>query len=262
MRCRFDLARGVVVSDGLNGLKDEDIQKLVKLIESLESSAFDYLQLQVGDVKVTIGKGAVPMNAQPAAPAGPALAASHGYPYAPAPGAPSSAVQMSANAGAARTGATLPAGVAPEAAAPMRAHADSMPGDAAPAASAHAPPRLASVPATAHASPPRSSSVAAPSSLPDQAPPVGKDSAGAAAVGTIEIKAQIMGMFYAQPEPGAPPFVTNGAEVKEDTTVCLIEVMKTFNAMTAGMKGVITEICAENAQLVEYGQVLVRVRPA
>jgi acetyl-CoA carboxylase biotin carboxyl carrier protein len=71
-----------------------------------------------------------------------------------------------------------------------------------------------------------------------------------------------MGMFYAQPEPGAPPFVAIGTEVKKDTTVCLIEVMKTFNAMTAGVNGVITEICAENAQLVEYGQVLFRARPS
>jgi biotin carboxyl carrier protein len=38
--------------------------------------------------------------------------------------------------------------------------------------------------------------------------------------------------------------------------------MKTFNAMTAGVKGVITEICVQNAQLVEYGQVLFRVRPS
>ncbi len=53
-----------------------------------------------------------------------------------------------------------------------------------------------------------------------------------------------------------------GAEVNEDTTVCLIEVMKTFNAMTAGVKGVITEICVKNAQMVEYGQVLFRVRPS
>ena len=69
-------------------------------------------------------------------------------------------------------------------------------------------------------------------------------------------------MFYARPEPGAPPFVVIGAEVKKDTTVCLIEVMKTFNAMNAGVNGVITEICAEDAQLVEYGQVLFRVRPS
>jgi acetyl-CoA carboxylase biotin carboxyl carrier protein len=78
----------------------------------------------------------------------------------------------------------------------------------------------------------------------------------------MEIKSQIMGMFYSQPEPGSPPFVSIGAEVEEDTTVCLIEVMKTFNAMTAGVKGVITEVCVKNAQLVEYGQVLFRIRPS
>ncbi len=92
--------------------------------------------------------------------------------------------------------------------------------------------------------------------------PSARRAANTAPAGTIEIKAQIMGMFYAQPEPGSPPFVAVGAEVKADTTVCLIEVMKTFNAMTAGVKGVITEICVENSQMVEYGQVLFRVRPS
>jgi acetyl-CoA carboxylase biotin carboxyl carrier protein len=167
------------VSDGLSELKEEDVQRLARLIESLDSSTFDYMQLQVGDLKVTIGKGAVPMSA---------------------------------------------------------------PAVAAPDAPAYAPP------------PPRPAPV--------QTKPPGKRAAGAARSGTIEIKAQIMGMFYPQPEPGSPPFVSIGAEVKEDTTVCLIEVMKTFNAMTAGVNGVITEICAENAQLVEYGQVLFRIRPS
>jgi acetyl-CoA carboxylase biotin carboxyl carrier protein len=180
------------VSDGLSALKEEDVQRLARLIESLDSSNFDYLQLQVGDVKVTIGKGAVPMSA-------PALAA-------PAP-----------------------------------------------------PVAVADVPFYAPA--PRPASVAA-APEPVQTRPSAKRAASAAPAGTIEIKAQIMGMFYAQPEPGAPPFVVIGAEVKKDTTVCLIEVMKTFNAMNAGVNGVITEICAEDAQLVEYGQVLFRVRPS
>jgi acetyl-CoA carboxylase biotin carboxyl carrier protein len=228
MRCGFDLARGVVVSEGLNALKDEDIQKLVKLIESLESSPFDYLQLQVGDVKVTIGKGAVP---------------------------------MSASAASAHSGG-IPAGAMPAGAAPGAGASD---------ASAYAAPTLARVAVASHVpahAPPGVASAAAssPSSSPATATAAGKRSTaalgGAASAGTIEIKAQIMGMFYAQPEPGAPPFVALGAEVKADTTVCLIEVMKTFNAMTAGVKGVITEICAENAQLVEYGQVLFRVRPS
>ncbi len=51
------------MSDGLIALQEEDVQRLVRLIESLDSSTFDYLQFQVGDVKVTIGKGAVPMSA-------------------------------------------------------------------------------------------------------------------------------------------------------------------------------------------------------
>lgn len=174
------------MSDGLSALKEEDVQRLVRLIESLESSTFDYMQLQVGDMRVTIGKGAAPLSA-------PALAAPDVPAYSP-------------------------------------------------------PPR----PVPVAAAPP-----------PVQTPPPAKQAATSAApAGTIEIKSQIMGMFYAQPEPGSPPFVSIGAEVKADTTVCLIEVMKTFNAMTAGVKGVITEICAENAQMVEYGQVLFRVRPS
>jgi acetyl-CoA carboxylase biotin carboxyl carrier protein len=78
----------------------------------------------------------------------------------------------------------------------------------------------------------------------------------------IDIKSEIMGMFYAQPDPGSPPFVSVGTQVKEDTTVCLIEVMKTFNAIPAGVHGTVTEVCVNNAQLVEYGQVLFRVRPS
>ena len=179
------------MSDGLSALKDEDVQRLVRLIESLDSSTFDYLQLQVGDVKVTIGKGAVPMSA-------PAVAVPDAL--------------------------TNPAGPVPIVRAP-------------PIAPLAAPAPAQTTPATKRA----------PSDTP---------------AGTIEIKSHIMGMYYSQPEPGSPPFVSVGAEVKEDTTVCLIEVMKTFNAMTAGVQGVIAEICAENAQLVEYGQVLFRVRPS
>jgi acetyl-CoA carboxylase biotin carboxyl carrier protein len=71
----------------------------------------------------------------------------------------------------------------------------------------------------------------------------------------------LLGRFYSQPEPGAAPFVTVGSDVNEDTTVGLIEVMKTFNAVRAGVSGTVTEICAQDAELVEYGQVLLRVRP-
>src|SRR5262249_1913313 len=82
----------------------------------------------------------------------------------------------------------------------------------------------------------------------------------AAARSSLEIKSPIMGMFYAQPEPGAPPFVTLGAVVDEGTTVGLVEVMKTFNAVSAGVSGKIVEVCARNGELVEFGQVLFRVQ--
>jgi acetyl-CoA carboxylase biotin carboxyl carrier protein len=129
----------------------------------------------------------------------------------------------------------------------------------APASAQPSPAASAAAAAPVAAAAPAQTSSAASATAPSRKPAASTASAPA---GTIDIKAQIMGMFYAQPEPGAPPFVSVGAQVKKDTTVCLIEVMKTFNAMTAGVNGVITEICAENAQLVEYGQVLFRVRPS
>ncbi len=55
--------------------------------------------------------------------------------------------------------------------------------------------------------------------------------------------------------------MTAGATIAADDTVALVEVMKTFNAVPAGVAGVVVEVCVENHQMVEYGQVLLRVRP-
>jgi acetyl-CoA carboxylase biotin carboxyl carrier protein len=71
----------------------------------------------------------------------------------------------------------------------------------------------------------------------------------------------MVGTFYTTPAPGAPPFVQLGDAVNEEATVGLIEVMKVFNAVTAGVKGVIAEICVQNGQFVEYGQPLFFVKP-
>lgn len=78
---------------------------------------------------------------------------------------------------------------------------------------------------------------------------------------TVDVHAPIMGLFYPKPDPSSPPFVTIGSEVQEGTTVGLIEVMKVFNAVQAGTKGTIAEICVENGQTVEIGQTLFRIRP-
>ncbi|WP_104732618.1 MULTISPECIES: acetyl-CoA carboxylase [Helicobacter] len=71
-----------------------------------------------------------------------------------------------------------------------------------------------------------------------------------------EVVSPIPGTFYRKPNPDAAPFVEVGSEVNEDTTLCLVEVMKTFNEIKAGAKGKITEIRAENEQFVNPGDVL------
>jgi acetyl-CoA carboxylase biotin carboxyl carrier protein len=76
-----------------------------------------------------------------------------------------------------------------------------------------------------------------------------------------EIKSPTPGTFYAQQEPGAPPYVRVGSRVTPTTVVCKIEAMKIFNDITADCTGVITEVLVENKQPVEWGQVLFRVDP-
>lgn len=80
--------------------------------------------------------------------------------------------------------------------------------------------------------------------------------------GLVPIKASMISIFYRKPSPDDPPFVEVGSEVKEDTVVCLLEVMKCFRSINAGVNGRIEKICAETGQLVEEGAVLFLVRPA
>ena len=79
--------------------------------------------------------------------------------------------------------------------------------------------------------------------------------------GLVPIKSPMLGMFYVAQKPGEPPFVEVGSVVEEKTTVCIIEVMKLFSTINAGVRGRIKRICAEDGQLVEYGQVLFLVDP-
>jgi acetyl-CoA carboxylase biotin carboxyl carrier protein len=166
-------------------LSEDDVLHILKLIDE---SNFDYFQLEVGELKITVSKGEpIPLNAAPQ----------------PAP-----AVQSAP--------APAPAQAAPAAAAPVQQ-----------AKSETAAPQKTAIPE-----------------------------------GLVPITAPLLGTFYVAPEPGAPPFVTKGATVTEDTTVGLIEVMKVFNSVRAGAKGVITEVVAQNGQFVEYGQALFLVKPS
>ena len=168
-------------------LSEDDVLHILKLIDE---SKFDYFQLEVGELKITVSKGEpIPLNSSPQQ--------------------------------VATTPTPSPAAVT-----------------AKPAAAAAAP---AAAPAAQ----------AAPASV----------EARAAAEGLLTVTAPLLGTFYVAPEPGAPPFTHVGANVTEDTTVGLIEVMKVFNSVRAGVKGTIVEAVAQNGQFVEYGQTLFLVKP-
>ena len=155
-------------------LSEDDVLHILKLIDE---SKFDYFQLEVGELKITVSKGdPIPI-----------------------------------------------AGAAPQPTA-VSAPANSAPAAAAKPAAAPAPAAQSGKPAAA---------------IPE---------------GMVPITAPLLGTFYIAPEPGAPPFVTVGQQITEDTTVGLIEVMKVFNSVRAGVKGTIVEAVAQNGQFVEVGQ--------
>lgn len=159
-------------------LSEDDVLHILKLIDE---SKFDYFQLEVGELKITVSKGE------------------------PIPIA----------------GATQPAAVI---SAPVAA------------------PVTASKPAAAPAAATAGKTAAVPE-------------------GMLATTAPLLGTFYVAPEPGAPPFVKVGQQVTEDTTCGLIEVMKVFNSVRAGVQGTIVEVVAQNGQFVEFGQVLFIVKP-
>ncbi len=77
----------------------------------------------------------------------------------------------------------------------------------------------------------------------------------------IEVVAPMVGTFYRSPAPDAPSFVEAGSRVKEGQTLCIIEAMKLMNEIEAECPGEIVEILVENAQPIEYGQVLFLIEP-
>lgn len=78
----------------------------------------------------------------------------------------------------------------------------------------------------------------------------------------LEITSPMVGTFYRSPAPDEPPFVGIGDRIQTGQTVCIIEAMKLMNELEAEVSGEVVEILVENAQPVEFGQPLIRVRPA
>jgi oxaloacetate decarboxylase (Na+ extruding) subunit alpha len=79
--------------------------------------------------------------------------------------------------------------------------------------------------------------------------------------GLIRVEAPMVGTFYRAPEPGAPPFVEEGQPVSVGQTLCILEAMKLMNEVKAEVPGIIRSIHVENAQPVEYGQLLFELEP-
>lgn len=79
---------------------------------------------------------------------------------------------------------------------------------------------------------------------------------------SVSIDSPMVGTYYASNAPDAPPFVTPGSNVQPNTIVCIIEAMKVFTDIPAGVSGTIAEVLVKNGQAVEYGQPLFRVIPA
>jgi len=161
-------------------LSDADMARVERLIDALDRSSVDFMKVDVGNLRITLGKGD-------------------------------------------------PRAMVPDGPKPAQAAVSAAP--AAPAPAAAQPARPAAAPAPLPSSPGEGKIVTAP----------------------------MMGRFYAQPEQGAAPFVTVGSKVGADTTVCLIEVMKTFTAVPATMSGTITEVLVADEAIVEFGQPLFRI---
>jgi acetyl-CoA carboxylase biotin carboxyl carrier protein len=79
--------------------------------------------------------------------------------------------------------------------------------------------------------------------------------------GFLEITSPMVGTFYLGEGPDSDPYVRVGDQIDDAAVVCIVEAMKVMNEIKAECAGTIAEICIENAQPVEFGQVLFRVRP-
>ena len=78
---------------------------------------------------------------------------------------------------------------------------------------------------------------------------------------TIRVESPMVGTFYRAPEPGAPPFVEIGDPVALGQTLCILEAMKLMNEVKSDAEAIVRSIWVENAEAVEYGQLLFELEP-
>jgi len=122
-----------------------------------------------------------------------------------------------------------------------------------PAPLAPAPAPLPASAPTSVAPMPASAGVTAPSSPPP--------SPSALRADLVDITAPMVGTFYRSPSPADPPFVEIGSRIGVGQPVCILEAMKLMNELEAEVSGELVEILVENGTPVEFGQVLLWVKP-
>lgn len=75
----------------------------------------------------------------------------------------------------------------------------------------------------------------------------------------LAVEAPMVGVVYLQPTPDAKPYVKVGDQIEKGHVICIIEAMKLMNEIEAPISGVVTEVLVENEEVVEYGQVIIRI---
>ncbi|MEJ6584696.1 MAG: acetyl-CoA carboxylase biotin carboxyl carrier protein [Synechococcus sp. ChBW.bin.23] len=103
------------------------------------------------------------------------------------------------------------------------------------------------------ASPPDSSGVELPAGTPPPAAGSRSD--------LLEVTAPMVGTFYRAPAPGEPSFVEIGTRIGVGQTICIVEAMKLMNEIESELAGEVVEILVDNGTPVEFGQLLMRVKP-
>lgn len=74
------------------------------------------------------------------------------------------------------------------------------------------------------------------------------------------VKSPMVGTFYSKPSPKAEPLVKVGDKVKKGDVLCIVEAMKLMNEVESEFDGEVVEICCKDEEMVEYGQVLIKIK--
>jgi acetyl-CoA carboxylase biotin carboxyl carrier protein len=77
-----------------------------------------------------------------------------------------------------------------------------------------------------------------------------------------EVKSPMVGTFYRRPAVDADPYVEVGDTVKKGDVLCIVEAMKIMNEIEADTTGRVVEVCLDDGQMVEYGEVMFKIEPS